>query len=74
MKRWLTEYGHKYIETKKFHSNDRVIIKSGLLTDKEATVLKQNGNQLMLRLESLGFTLYLSHSNTILNPIIAEEW
>jgi len=73
IKRWLNEYDNKKISVKQFQNDDRVIIKSGLLIDKKATVLKQNGNQLMLQLESLGFALYVSQSNIIVNPIETNE-
>lgn len=73
IKRWLNEYDHEQISIKQFQNNDRVIIKSGILIDKEAIVMKQNGNQLMLQLESLGFALYVSQSNIIVNPIENKE-
>ncbi|MFD2520269.1 UpxY family transcription antiterminator [Emticicia soli] len=73
IKRWLNEYDHEQISIKQFQNNERVIIKSGILIDKEAIVMKQNGNQLMLQLESLGFALYVSQSNIIVNPIENKE-
>lgn len=73
IKRWLNEYDNKQISVKQFQNYDRVIIKSGLLIDKKATVLKQNRNQLMLQLESLGFSLYVSQSSIIVNPIETDD-
>lgn len=73
IKRWLNQYDHKQIGIRQFQNNERVIIKSGLLIDKEAIVLKQNGNQLMLQLESLGFAIYVSQSNIIVNPLETKE-
>ncbi|RYU92906.1 UpxY family transcription antiterminator [Emticicia agri] len=69
IKRWLNDYNHEYIETRKFQDNERLIIKSGLLIDQQATVVKQNGNQLILQLENLGFTLCVSQTDMLLSPV-----
>lgn len=69
IKRWLNDYDHELIETKVFQTNDRLIIKSGLFIDNTAIVLKQNGNQMILRLEKLGFNLSISQIDTLMQPI-----
>ena len=69
IKRWLNDYDHNLIEAKVFQNNDRLIIKSGLFVDTEATVLKQNRNQLVLQLESLGFNLSISQKDIVIQSL-----
>ncbi|WP_337042018.1 UpxY family transcription antiterminator [Emticicia sp. 17c] len=69
IKRWLNDYDHDLIETRVFHHNDHLIIKSGILIDKKAVVLRQNRNQLILQLENLGFTLSISQTDILMQTI-----
>jgi transcription antitermination factor NusG len=69
IKRWLNDYDHNLIETRVFQNNDRLIIKSGMFIDNKAIVLKQNGNQLILQLENLGYNLSISQTDILMQPI-----
>lgn len=69
IKRWLSEYSHNLIETRPFRYNDTLVIKSGLFSEKKGTVLKQKRDQLLLNLENLGITLYISQTDVLLSSV-----
>jgi transcription antitermination factor NusG len=57
IKRFLNEHEHIEIENLPLAAHSRVIITSGVLMDKEATVIKDNRNKVMVEIESLGCRL-----------------
>jgi transcription antitermination factor NusG len=57
IKKFLNEYEQVTIEVLSLQPNDIVIIKSGLLMDKEARVLRNYGKKVEVEIESLGYKL-----------------
>ena len=69
LKNWLQEYDHESIEAQSFHANDRIIIKSGALLDKQAQVLESKGNYLTLILQDLGLQVKVDLRKNIVEKI-----
>jgi len=60
IKRFLNEYHNVTIEPFSIEPNDRVLITSGVLMDKQAKVLRKQGNRVELEIETLGYRLVAS--------------
>ena len=57
IKKFLDEYENVQVEPVEVHINNKVHIKSGVLMDKEATVLSVMKNKVKVVIESIGFSL-----------------
>ena len=57
IKKFLDEYENIQVEPVEVHINNKVHIKSGVLMDKEATVLSVMKNKVKVVIESIGFSL-----------------
>ncbi|MFM2362927.1 MAG: hypothetical protein RLZZ316_1829 [Bacteroidota bacterium] len=57
IKRFLNEYDDVEVQAIELQPNDRVIIRSGILMDKEATVKRTLHNRVEVEIESLGCKL-----------------
>ena len=57
IKRFLNDYEDVTTESLSIQPRDKVLVKSGALMDKKATVLRQLGNRVELEIESLGYKL-----------------
>jgi transcription antitermination factor NusG len=69
LKSWLMEYDHESIEAQSFHANDRIIIKSGALLDKQAQVLESKGNYLTLLLQDLGLQVKVDLRKNVVEKV-----
>jgi transcription antitermination factor NusG len=69
LKNWLQEYDHESIEAHSFQANDRIIIKSGALLDKQAQVIESKGNHLTLLLQDLGLQVKVDLRKNIVEKI-----
>jgi transcription antitermination factor NusG len=65
IKRFLNEYENVIAEATQVKADDKVIINSGILMDKEARVLRNMGNKVEVEIESLGYKLvaYIDRKN-----------
>ena len=57
IKRFLNEFDNVQAEPMDIKADDKVIITSGILMDKEAKVLRNMGNRVEVEIESLGYKL-----------------
>ena len=57
IRRFLNEYENVVAEPMQVKADDKVIITSGILMDKEARVLRSMGNKVEVEIESLGYKL-----------------
>ena len=72
LKSWLLQYDHDSIEATNLNANDRIIIRSGALKDKEAEVLERKGNYALLLLEDLGLQVKVDLRKNILEKILVS--
>ncbi|SDN13959.1 Transcription antitermination factor NusG [Daejeonella rubra] len=72
LKSWLIQYDHSSIEAGTFNSNDRIMIKSGALMDKEAEVLESKGNYLTLYLQDLGLQVKVDLRKNVVEKLKAS--
>jgi transcriptional antiterminator RfaH len=70
LKNWLAKYDHKNIEVQYYKPNDNVVIKTGAFESKQATVISQNGQNLVLQLSGLGLRLTLKLSQIIIDKAV----
>jgi transcription antitermination factor NusG len=57
VKRFLNEYDNITVELLDLRPDDNVVIRSGILMDKKAKVLRTLGNRVEVAIESLGYKL-----------------
>jgi transcription antitermination factor NusG len=72
LKGWLQQYDHESIEAQSFHANDRIIIKSGALLDKQAQVVESKGNYLTLLLQDLGLQVKVDLRKNVVEKVKAS--
>ena len=70
IKQWLNEYENHQIEISQFTEKDRVVVKSGVFENHEAIIEKQSGNQIVLRLEGLGFKIVVNSSKINIEKLV----
>ena len=69
LKNWLNEYSHESIESSGFHTNDKVLLRSGALMDYKAEVVRSSGNYIFLFLESLGVQIKVDLRKNIVEKL-----
>ncbi len=69
LKNWLMQYDHDSIEACSFNVNDRIMIRSGALIDKEAEVIESKGNYALLYLENLGIQVKVDLRKNIVEKL-----
>ena len=57
IKKWLNEYEHDKITIEQFNVSDKVKIDSGSFKNLTGIIIKKNGNQVSLYIESLGLVI-----------------
>ncbi len=57
IKRFLNQYENVSVESLELKTDDKVVIRSGILMDKRAKVLRAFGNRVEVIIESLGYKL-----------------
>jgi len=72
LKSWLIQYDHSSIIAENFSANDRILIKSGALIDKEAEVLENKGNYLTLYLKDLGLQVKVDLRKNVVEKLIGS--
>lgn len=72
IKMWLIDLDRKTREIEFLQSGDSVQIESGLLMDQFGEVLKRQGNNLLMKLESLGIMLWVESSKNKLVQSITQ--
>jgi transcription antitermination factor NusG len=72
LKGWLQQYDHESIEAQSFHTNDRIIIKSGAFLDKQAQVVESKGNYLTLLLQDLGLQVKVDLRKNVVEKVKAS--
>jgi len=70
IKKFLNEYEHVLAEPMQLKEDARVTIRQGLFMDKEAKVLKIEGNKVKVEIESIGYTLIASVDKKNLSTLI----
>jgi transcription antitermination factor NusG len=70
IRRFMNEYEEVQVESLELKPDDRVLIRSGLLMDKEATVLRVLHQTVEVVIESLGYKLVAQVDKGKLVPII----
>jgi transcription antitermination factor NusG len=73
IKRFLNDYDDVTTESLSIQPNDKVLVKSGALMDKEATVLRQLGNRVELEIESLGYKLVAYVDKKNLSKLVSGQ-
>ncbi|HXH99828.1 MAG TPA: UpxY family transcription antiterminator [Sphingobacteriaceae bacterium] len=69
LKNWLDQYRHDSIESTEYHPQDKVLLKSGVLMDQSAEVLKSSGNYITLRLEGIGMEIRVDLRKNIVEKV-----
>lgn len=72
LKSWLAEYEHDRIEVTTLKPNDRIVLKSGVLVDKEALVLERKGNYAFLYLKDMGVQVKVDLRRNIVEKLKAS--
>lgn len=71
LKNWLDQYRHESIICTEYQRQDKVLLKSGILMDQSAEVLKSGGNYILLRLEALGMEIKVDLRKNIVEKVVS---
>lgn len=69
LKSWLSEYSHEGIESVGYQTNEKVIIRTGILMDHRANVISSSGNYITMKLESLGLQIRVDLRKNIVEKL-----
>lgn len=69
IKIWLNDFDHEVIDLKPIQPGDKVLIESGALMDQRGEIVTRQGNNLLLKLESLGTILWVDASKNKLERL-----
>jgi transcriptional antiterminator RfaH len=69
IKNWIEKNIDKEFHLQQFKQDEIVQIQSGILKNRNAQIVKQNGNSLILQINSLGLRVICSLEETILSKI-----
>ena len=70
IKRFLNKYENVQVESTQIKKDELMIIRQGIFMDKEAKVIKVEGNSVKVVIESLGYTLIASIEKKNLSSFI----
>lgn len=71
LKNWLDQYSHDSIISTQYHPQDKVLLKSGVLMDQSAEVLKSSGNYITLRLEGIGMEIKVDLRKNLVEKVVS---
>ena len=67
IKKLLNDFDHTTIRVQQYSVSDKVRIRSGIFMEQEGHVVAQQGKKLVLRLESLGISISVDTSRTLVD-------
>ena len=73
IKKMLNDFDHTAIKVQQYAISDNVRIVSGAFMEREGQVISQQGNKLLLRLDSLGFSITVDISKTLVNKLVHSK-
>ena len=69
IKKLLNDFDHAAIQLQQYRISDKVRINSGVFMEQEGHVIAQQGKKLVLRLESLGVSISVDTSKTLVDKL-----